>query len=114
MWPFNEPKRAAIEPEPVDESVEARVTALEQRMSTIEFEWESVVSKLRQKVARDASRARRELEQQLDQGDDAGGGEFVGPESTSGHPQPGSMEYRAMQKAALRAKAANLRNGRTG
>lgn len=111
-WLFNRREQARSEPEPVPETIDVRMQKLEAAMTQLQFDWESVISKINAKVARDAARMRREAERTLDAGDDGGGGEIVGPEASSAQFAPGSAEARALAKQQLRLQARSLRQGR--
>lgn len=113
-WLFKRQERAPIAPEPVDESIDFRMTQLEAAMTQLQFDWESVVSKIRAKVARDAARSRRETERLLDEGDGEGADPSFDQGASQIQPQPGTQEHRALMKAQLRRQAASLRQGRTG
>lgn len=111
-WLFKRQEQAPSAPEPIPESLDLRMQRLESAITELRFDWESVISKINAKVARDAARSRREAERTLDAGDDAGGQEFVGQEASSAQFAPGSAEARAHAKQQLRLQARSLRQGR--
>lgn len=112
-WPYTRAER--VETRKVEPLVpyETRLTAVESAMQQLVFDWESVLSKISNKVARDAARERRKLVSQLDADEETLEGEIGAQGADGTPPQVGSQEWRAAQKAQLRQRAAvlNRRNG---
>jgi hypothetical protein len=118
----SEPPEQQLETAAIEtmQDLAARVVALEAQITQLQLSWQETLDKLGRWASKQAARERRRVDRDLDhlagEGSENGSDSLEdAPESTNGggpDPQVGGAADRAVRKAQLRARAAQLRIGR--